>query len=141
MIFHGIRFVYAIVSFLVILILYILALAFGWFETIEWFDVLMHFLGGGWIGYVFFLLLGPLFAENYHIREWAKLLIIALSFVSFAGVLWEFFEFGVTELFGVYLQGSLPDTMGDLFVDLIGGLVVSLFILFISYRKNREAME
>ena len=141
MIFHGIRLVYAIVSFLVILILYILALALGWFETIEWFDILMHFLGGGWVAYVFFLLFRSFFAENYHIREWGKLLIIALSFVSFIGVLWEFFEFGVTEVFGVYLQGSLPDTMGDLCVDLIGGLVVSLFILFISYRKHKEITE
>lgn len=141
MIFHGIRFVYAIVSFLVILALYILALLFGWFETITWFDILMHFLGGAWVAYLFFLLLGPFFAESYHMREWGKLLIISLSFVSLVGVLWEFFEFGVTEVFGIYLQGSLPDTMGDLFFDLVGGFIVSLAVLFVSYKKNQEVME
>ena len=56
----------------------------------------------------------------------------AIALITFCvamtvGAIWEIFEFFMDQTFGLNMQKSgLPDTMGDLIVDAIGGLIASL---------------
>ena len=54
-----------------------------------------------------------------------------------SGAVWEIFEFGMDQIFGLNMQKSgLQDTMFDLIVDALGGLFVS--VLVYKYLKNGE---
>ena len=68
------------------------------------------------------------------------LLILTLSFVALVGVLWEFFEFTydaivrngnyaeTIRMFGYSVKDLYKDTLGDLFFDLLGGLICYFYI-------------
>jgi len=88
------------------------ALKFYWYYSIWWFDILMHFSGGFWVG-LFFLYV---FYDKYSAL---KKFLFVISCVLLIGILWEFFEFFMnlisTEVF------SLSDTALDVFFDLFGG--------------------
>lgn len=86
-----------------------------------WWDIALHFgsaMGFGLIGFLFIFMLfeGDRFAAPPY----------AIAILSFAvavsiGALWEVFEFGMDQIFGMNMQKSgLVDTMGDLIVDAIG---------------------
>jgi hypothetical protein len=101
--------------------------AFDFYNRYWWWDVVMH--GGSALG---FGLLGFLFAfmlfegDRYAAPAWA-LGLIAFSFAVTIGTLWEIFEFGMDQIFGLNMQKSgLIDTMGDLIVDVIGASIGAL---------------
>jgi hypothetical protein len=49
---------------------------------------------------------------------------LAFTFAVAIGALWEIFEFAMDQIFGTNMQKSgLLDTMADLIVDCIGGLI------------------
>ena len=118
--------------------LHFVATFFYWYWTYRWIDMPMHFLGGFWVAMAFFYFLYP----KIHFTEYSVLstVLLALSFVVFVGVLWEFYEFlydfFVTKriftdqnLFGAAMR---IDMIKDLFFDLFGGSVFTMFFL----RKN-----
>lgn len=87
-------------------------------------DVLAHFLGGlsiAWMGMILW-------------ERWRKRKILPpnipsilrdyaiLSHVAVIGILWEFMEWWFDHYLGWYMQASLADSMGDLLMDIIGGL-------------------
>lgn len=96
-----------------------------------WIDIPLHFLGGVWAA----LLFVPFFTRLFHRQTmenlWERALIVVLivSFAAFIGVLWELQEFLVVKLFGFSLQPGIADTMGDLTMDMIGGLFMALLIM------------
>ena len=94
---------------------------FYWYSAIWYLDMFMHFLGGFWIGLLFFYLF-PL-KENIS----CKLCLKTLFFVLLIGVGWEVFELLIND---VIAQNSfdLLDTVSDLFFDLSGGLCAILYI-------------
>lgn len=110
---------------------------YDFYERYWWWDILLH--GGsamafGLIGFlfVFYLFEGDRYAAPP----------IAVAFTAFCcavtiGALWEIFEFGMDQVFGLNMQKSgLVDTMGDLIVDTIGASVGALAgFLFL---KGRE---
>ena len=119
--------------FLLVFILDTFATIYKWYWTFEWFDVVMHFLGGAFAGAAFFWLF-PRFLAAFP-RSLPNLLavfILALSFVSFVGVSWEFYEL----IRGT--QGDILDTMQDFFVDLSGGAIAALLVLFSKERSSFE---
>lgn len=105
-----------------------------------WFDIIMHFAGGLFIG----LLALYLYYYSHRIepKHFSPLsaLFIALGMVALIGVLWELFEF-VTDQFAIAigrrieLQQQFQDTLGDLFSDLVGGAVGAYMYLAI-WKKN-----
>ncbi len=123
--------------FVVFAILYGLTLLFGWFDTIAWFDVPMHLIGGMWIGLVFLYLFSGFFQSDVyaHHAERVKVLLLGIGFAAFIGILWEFFEFGLDAFFSLALQVSVADNMKDLLMDIIGGGVVVAWALF--YHRSR----
>lgn len=93
-----------------------------------WVDMLLHFLGGVMVASIFFILA----EEKFPLIElpggyWAGVLAAA-SFVVLIGVFWEFYEY-LLDYFLYVRQMELPDTLSDLFFDLLGGTLASVVYL------------
>ena len=101
------------------------------------FDVLAHLLGGFAIAWMAMILL-----ERWRRRDWITLYpfifrdYIVFSTVALIGVIWEFWEFVMQAVTGDLYQPSIADTMNDLLMDLIGGI-----LLIISYRVIRRVQQ
>ena len=119
----------------VILAVHVTAIFYGWYTSLWWWvDVVLHTAGGAWIALVFF------YAEQRYKLDFQRMsplfvIVLALGFVMLAGVAWEWFEYGfdyffVKEKIEWRAQRGLPDTMGDLFADFAGGLLVSLYVVW-----------
>ncbi len=89
-----------------------------------WWDMVLHggsAMGFGLLGFLFVLMLFG--GDRYAAPAWAMALI-AFSFAVTIGALWEIFEFGMDQVFGLNMQKSgLLDTMYDLIVDVIGASI------------------
>ncbi|NOY35652.1 MAG: hypothetical protein GXP44_01885 [bacterium] len=133
------RFITGLIVF--IFLLHSFALYYFLYWRVSWFDNVMHFLGGAWLALVtaYFVFFSK---KAGSIRlPIPVFLLTAVSFAALVGVGWELFEFCVDFLTGKgaavgFNQVGLQDTMGDLFFDLLGGLVAGL--VFIRYFKKHK---
>ncbi len=112
------------------------AYEFYWYWKIWWFDMIMHTLGGVWVGsfflwYYFFRKQ----TENFS-RKKRLAFFVALSSVAVIGIGWELFEFSV-DTFITLSQHDPVDTASDLFFDILGS-VLAVFIFFLVYNKSKE---
>ncbi|MFQ6548225.1 hypothetical protein AADZ90_009725 [Aestuariibius sp. 2305UL40-4] len=96
--------------------------AFDFYERYWWWDIALHFGSAVSFGLFGFLFIFMLFeGDRYAAPPWA------VAFLSFCvaitvGALWEIFEFGMDQIFGLNMQKSgLIDTMYDLIMDTVGG--------------------
>jgi hypothetical protein len=114
--------------------------AFNFYERLWWWDLVLHgssAVGFGLTGFLFVLMLfeGDRFAAPHS----------ALAFISFCvamtvGATWEIFEYAMDLSFGLNMQKSgLDDTMGDLVVNALGGLIASL-TGYIYLRRNSAGL-
>ncbi|MDD4989057.1 MAG: hypothetical protein PHV42_01370 [Candidatus Pacebacteria bacterium] len=111
-------------------ILHLYAVAFYVYWSLPWFDIIVHGLGGIAVGFFALWIDTPLdqeFASPFSLSS----LIIVLGGTLFIGLLWELFEysFGITSLASA---NFLPDTLRDLAMDIIGGI---LSLLYIGFKK------
>lgn len=100
---------------------------------IWWFDILMHFAGGAWVGALAIFLVRR-YSFNIFLMLW-----LVLGLVVIVGVFWELMEFGLNRFGGemmrrIFYQTNIEDTLGDLVADMLGGLVA--FILFKLKKKD-----
>jgi len=87
-------------------------------------DVPMHALGGLSIAYVASHTLGLLGKKNTVMVKSALVKVfMILATVALAAVVWEFYEFLHDYFFGSSYQTGIVDTMKDLFMGLLGGLL------------------
>ena len=109
---------------------YLIGLALQLFKMFPALDIPVHFMGGVVITYFY----------RTAIRNSQKLvgdiplpiqIIFAFTCTGTTAVLWEFYENLLDHFFGFQMVRSLEDTITDLFVGLMGALVLSLF-----YRKR-----
>lgn len=105
---------------------YVLSIIRDWYFLFPWLDIPLHLLGGLFIGLLAIWLSGRLFV---FFGEWSRLqkFLLVLGVVCLVGVFWEFFEFGLDWLYTIGIVGfksqlSVADTIGDLFLDILGGL-------------------
>lgn len=92
-----------------------------------WLDIPMHFLGGISIAFTGTLFLRFFKEEGFiGINKGFLQVLLIVSLVALVAVLWEFYEFLMLYLFGILMQLSLEDTMGDFFFGLLGGLAGAL---------------
>lgn len=106
-----------------------------YYERIWWWDLALHGTAGILLGLIGFLIVYVL-NESELVEVQMKPAFVALFAFFFAlaiGALWEIFEFGMDELFGLTMQkpragdpSGLTDTMWDLVVDTLGAAAVSL---------------
>ena len=103
---------------LIIFLLNFLAGKFYWYSTIWYFDMPMHFLGGFWLGLMFFLIF---IHFQPKLEPKLGLLIKVILGVLLIGILWELFELVFYNYIGKNPFNTL-DTMSDICFDLAGGL-------------------
>ncbi len=100
----------------------------GFYTRYWWWDAALHTASGFLLGILGFLLVHIL-NEKEDIELHMKPGFVALFAFMFAvglGALWEIFEFGVDQVFGLNMQKSgLVDTMWDLIVDTLGAAAIS----------------
>ena len=96
----------------------LLAKTFYWYYTVWWFDIVMHFISGFWVG-LFFLYV--FYDKNTFFRKFTAVILGVLLI----GILWEIFE---VYLNVVSLESfSIKDTALDMFFDLAGGLSMMFY--------------
>ncbi|MBU4479995.1 hypothetical protein KKG48_00940 [Patescibacteria group bacterium] len=91
-----------------------------------WFDILMHFLGGFWVSLTalwFFYFSG--FVKDFR-KNLFNVFLISLVSIFAVGIGWEVFEFMIEISFS---NNYVADTVGDLIMDVIGSLTVTLWLL------------
>jgi hypothetical protein len=100
------------------------AIFFYLYWTVWWFDMLMHLLGGIWVGAIilwFFYESG--FVKNFTYKKYQAFL---LAFVGtlLVGIFWEVFEIvgGI-----IKLPTDTMDSLSDLVMDLVGAVVAFLY--------------
>jgi len=118
----------------------VIAFSFFLYWEFWWFDIIMHFIGGIFIGllslYIYYY---SDYIEPKHFSFLVSLFIV-FGAVSFIGVLWELFEFASDQFAisigkRVALQQEFRDTLGDLFFDIVGGIFAAFIYIYL-WKKN-----
>lgn len=102
------------------------------YNIISWYDLFTHFLSG-----IFTFVLGFIVLKRFNVynsKNKVMNIIFCLGFVAIVALLWEIFEFSMDNLIGSNLQHNLDtgvnDTMEDLIVATLGGVISSLYMFF-----------
>ena len=115
-----------------ILILNFTAGKFYWYSSIPYLDMIMHFLGGFWLGLAFVWLLAHQVKEDS-----AGFILKILSCVLFIGIGWEIFEILVNDVI-TKNPFNFGDTFSDLFFDLLGGFCAILYLWKKLHKKQTK---
>lgn len=111
----------------------------NFYERFWWWDVVLHTgsaIGFGLIGIIILIVMLRRGKVDAHPGVVA---FFGFSFAVAIGVVWEIFEFGMDQWFGMNMQKSgLVDTMGDLIVDCLGALFAAL-IGYLYLKDNKKA--
>ncbi|OGI64849.1 hypothetical protein A3H53_04735 [Candidatus Nomurabacteria bacterium RIFCSPLOWO2_02_FULL_40_10] len=103
-----------------ILIVHFAANKFYWYYSLWYLDVIMHFLGGIWIGILYFYIFP---SKESSLNAVFKMLFFILAI----GIGWEMFEMLVNDVIAKNPFDYL-DTFSDIFFDLFGGLCAILYL-------------
>jgi len=120
-------------TFLLVLLIFILnclAMKFYWYSSIWYFDMIMHFLGGCWVGLAIIWF--------FHVEDISlKLIFKIILGVLLIGFFWEVFEVIIDEIFSKN-SFNILDTISDIFFDLSGGCLAVLYFIkkIMSNREN-----
>lgn len=102
-----------------------------------WWDVVLHVGSAMGFGMLGFLGIFMLFEGDRFKAPPLALTVLSFCFALSIGTVWEIFEFGMDQVFGMNMQKSgLVDTMWDLIVDCLGAIVGSLSGYW--YLKSRD---
>ena len=102
-----------------IFILHFAATKFYWYYSLWYLDIIMHFLGGIWIGLASIYIFQP---KEFFFSTTLKILFVVLL----VGIGWEIYEFLVNDTLAQNPM-DFPDTFSDLFFDLFGGFCAILY--------------
>jgi H+/Cl- antiporter ClcA len=111
-----------------------LANRFYWYSAMWWFDIPMHILGGVFLGFA----AGALFFKKIVKRSRRDIVVTVVLFVLAVGIGWEFFEYIVQSIIkGGTQLAHIPDSIKDMFMDIVGGVIAACFVLRAIKRYNR----
>lgn len=117
------------------------AYQFHWYWKFWWFDMIMHTLGGIWVGsfslwYCFFRKDS---AEETLLPLKIHIFYISLATAFIVGAGWELFEFSV-DTFITLSRHDPIDTASDLFFDVVGGTlaVIIFFLVYTIWKKVKK---
>ena len=105
-----------------------------WYWHYFWLDILMHFLGGLWVGLASFWILEASGRGSDAFKSQMQAVLFGLACAFAIGVLWEIFE-NVTGIAFVAYEEYIPDTLMDLVMDSLGGILAGLYAWRILRRK------
>ena len=124
---------YTVITIWILLALHLSAMKFYLYWVFDWFDIVMHGLGGLVVG---FFMAAVLVKVKPVLKEHLGLLVfLILAGTIFIGFLWESLEL-VLDLYmkTTIHQPSVSDTILDLVMDGVGGLVAA-FLGVITIQK------
>jgi hypothetical protein len=107
-----------------------------YFYYYEWLDIPMHIAGGFLIGLIFSFILSVLEDRKIYILRTRDKIMDLFLFVLVIGIGWEVLE--LTSNFTFEASRSLGDTLGDLLMDLVGGAICVVVLLFIEHLSKRR---
>ncbi|MFD1195965.1 hypothetical protein ACFQ3C_14930 [Seohaeicola saemankumensis] len=97
---------------------------FDFYNRFWWWDMVMHAGSAIGFGLIGFVLVFMMFQGDRYAAPPLAVAFFAFCFALAIGGLWEIFEFGMDQIFGLNMQKSgLMDTMADLIMDFIGALI------------------
>ncbi|HBR98758.1 MAG TPA: hypothetical protein DD979_15495 [Gammaproteobacteria bacterium] len=104
-----------------------------------WWDLFLHSFSALVMGLIGFLVVYVFYMTHKVRLQPIYIAAVSFGFAMTIGALWEIFEFSMDWLFGFNMQKSgLVDTMTDLIVDMIGGLVAAA--IGYSYVKGGDSL-
>lgn len=108
----------------------------GVYERYDWPDIPMHVIGGVFITYSFSLAI-TYFQERKILSELNifSRSVFLFGLTSSAAVIWEFGEFTLDFFFDTVAQAGLEDTMLDMFLGLLGGTALIVFLARASIKE------
>jgi hypothetical protein len=138
------RFKLSIPNFFIAAIVFFIAstLFFGegeqFYYKFWWWDTMLHGMSAIGFGILGFALLLYLVQSSKITASAFLLSFFSFSFSVAIGAIWEIFEYAMDQTFGMNMQKSgLPDTMKDLIVDCLGGIIGSVAgYLYLTYGKS-----
>lgn len=108
------------------------------FYSITGYDKILHFASGFLIGIFGFAVYSYLFGVNNKKAKSLAVVFFVIIFCIAAAGAWEIWEFTTDQLFGLTAQNGLQDTMYDIILGSLSGIIVSIPIyLYTKGRKNR----
>lgn len=131
----GLKVLFVLIWSIVVLDLLAQYLALYW--VFRWFDLLVHFLGGLWVGLaLLWLWYRSGYGRALSLPEgYLRPLGIALAAGLAVGLLWEAYEFIIWFLSETGVPDNFTiDSLGDLVMDILGALLAAL--AFVHFRRN-----
>jgi hypothetical protein len=124
---------------LFVLMIHLIVLSLQLYGTYPNFDIPMHFFGGFSMAYFLnkaFLAVSLITAGAPRNRLLENVLIVTATCTI--AVFWEFFEFVLSWALATDLQGSLANTMKDLFFGMAGGVFFSAKVNLRTYTPSHR---
>ncbi len=97
------------------------------YRTFPLYDKIAHFISAVFISFLAFIVIYILdeYWEGLHMDKYAMAFFVIVATMAM-GVVWEFNEWVTDLVFGTNSQWGLQDTMTDLLVDTIGGIIMAV---------------
>lgn len=95
------------------------------YDTIWWWDAVLHFFAGYILTMIAIIMLRVVFTQRNITQTPFLMTLFASSFAIAASTLWEIYEFIVDQLTGSKMQPSLSDTMWDLILATTASVLAS----------------
>ncbi len=108
--------------------------ALGLYDSIAWFDNVVHFSLPFFFGPTLYIVLARLDLvpdpkDETHLRHYVGMAIVTFAFGVALGALWELWEYFSDQTLGSSLQIDNTDTIGDLAADSLGALCGALLLV------------
>jgi len=120
-----ITFIYAAITFIFLSVF--LGQFGGLYDRWHWWDAFLHLVSAIAFGFVGFILLYVYYVHNQIKIPRGVILTFAFFFSLGVGGMWEIIEYAIDLTLGTNMQvGSLDDTMIDLILGAVGGLIATI---------------
>jgi hypothetical protein len=97
---------------------------FDFYTRFWWWDLVMHAGSAIGFGLIGFVLVFMMFQGDRYAAPPIAVAFFAFCFALAIGAIWEIFEFGMDQVFGLNMQKSgLMDTMADMIMNVMGALI------------------
>lgn len=121
-------------GFVVVLTLHAAGEALGWYDSLEWFDRVVHVVLPCLVAPVLYIGLARLDVlpdprDETTVRHYTGMAIVAFCLGMAVGGLWEIVEFTSDGMLDTQLSEGNSDTVGDLVADAIGALLGALLLV------------